>query len=166
MNKNRIVNAKKNFVPAIGFILLSQIAGIVGSIFTTPAIDSWYRFLEKPVFSPPNWLFAPVWIILYTMMGFAAFLVWKKAKKVKKAKTQLNVFYVHLVLNSLWSIVFFGTKNLGLAFGIIVILWFMIAFLVYKFYEINKRTIFLLFPYLLWVSFALVLNYTVWILNR
>lgn len=146
-------------------ILLSQLAGAIGSFFTTSAISGWYVTLAKPSFNPPNWLFGPVWITLYTLMGIALYLVWRKGMNVQKVSFAVKLFLIHLVFNSLWSIVFFGMKNLSLAFGVIVILWSMIAYLIKLFSEIDKRASYLLIPYLLWVSFASALNFAIWQLN-
>lgn len=146
-------------------ILISQSAGLIGSVATSPSIPTWYASLAKPSFNPPNWLFGPVWIILYTLMGIALYLVWVKGYKKKNIKYAVNLFLIHLVVNSLWSIVFFGLHNLGLALVIIIGLWLMIAYLIKLFYKIDKWAAYLLFPYLLWVSFATLLNFSIWQLN-
>jgi len=146
-------------------VLICQSAGIIGSLFTTPAISAWYVYLEKPNFSPPSWLFGPVWITLYTMMGISLYLIWQKKEDVKGAWSAIIFFVVHLLINSLWSIVFFGQKSVGGALVVIVILWLMIVTLIFVFYRINKIAGYLLAPYLLWVSFAAVLNYSIWRLN-
>ena len=146
-------------------ILLSQLAGIIGSLATTPAIPGWYAHLNKPFFNPPNWIFGPVWISLYTLMGISLYLIWIKNGKKKKYSNIIAFFLTHLVFNSLWSIIFFGMKNLGLAFLVILILWTMIFTLIKKFKKINKIAAYLLFPYLAWVSFATLLNFAIWQLN-
>lgn len=148
-----------------GSILLCQMAGIIGSLATTSAIPTWYATLIKPEFSPPNWLFGPVWITLYTMMGIAFYLIFAKGLKKKKVKMASIVFLVHLALNTMWSLVFFGLKDIGLAFLIIFVLWLMIAWLIKLFFAIDKRASFLLIPYYAWVSFALILNFAIWQLN-
>lgn len=148
----------------VSSILLSQAAGIIGSLATTPAIPTWYATLNKPFFNPPNWLFGPVWLTLYTMMGIALYLIWRK-KPTQKTKFARNLFLVHLGVNTLWSLVFFGLKNLSLASVVIVLLWLMIATLIKLFCPIDKRATWLLFPYLLWVTFASLLNYSIWKLN-
>ena len=152
-------------IPAAVFILLSQLAGIVGSFFTVSALADWYAFLNKPAFNPPDWIFGPVWVTLYTMMGLAAYLVWLKRDEQSIARPALIFFAVHLLFNSLWSIIFFGLQNLWLAFGEIMILWIMIAVLIKLFYRIDKRSAYLMLPYLLWVSFAMLLNFSLWQLN-
>jgi len=156
---------KRNIFLAVISILIAQLAGAVGSIFTTSSIKNWYVFLEKPVFAPPNWLFAPAWITLYTLMGIAAFLVWQKTEDLRLRNSALNLYAIHLVLNALWSVIFFGFRNPGLAFIEIVVLWIFILIITLKFFKIRKAAGFLFVPYLLWVSFASVLNYFVWYLN-
>lgn len=153
------------YLQIIFFIAISQLAGIIGSVFTSSAIPTWYASINKPVFNPPGWIFAPVWIILYTLMGIAAYLVYVKREDFSLAKTALILFFVHLVFNALWSILFFGLNNPGLAFVEIIILWLMILALIIIFYRIDQRASYLLIPYLLWVSFASVLNFAIWRLN-
>ena len=148
---------------SIGFC---QCAGAIGSIFTMPSIASWYAFLAKPFFTPPNWLFGPVWITLYTLMGVALFLVWKKAKPSALREKALKVFAVQLVLNTLWSIVFFGAHRLWSGFLVIVFLWAFILWSILLFYKIDKRAAWLLVPYLAsWVTIATLLNLGVALLN-
>lgn len=156
---------KINYQKLIISLLLCLGAGFLGSLFTTPAIDTWYATLLKPFFNPPNWIFAPVWTTLFILMGIALYLIWQKGLKNKKAKVAVGFFIVHLGFNSLWSIIFFGLHNPGLAFIDIVLLWLMIVFLIYYFYGLNKLAAWLLMPYLLWVSFATILNYSIWLLN-
>jgi benzodiazapine receptor len=146
-------------------VLICQGAGLIGSLFTTPAIPSWYTGLAKPVFSPPNWLFAPVWLSLYTLMGCAAYLIWNEGIAKKKVKTALIFFSIQLTLNSLWSVIFFGLRLPQAAFGGIIILWFFIFLTLLRFYKISKVAGLLLLPYILWVSFAAILNLTIAILN-
>jgi len=146
-------------------LILPQLAGVVGSFFTVSAIPTWYAGLIKPDFSPPNWLFAPVWVILYLMMGVAVYLIWQQLDKVKTAKNFLAVFWIHLFFNATWSIIFFGLQNPGIAFVNIIIIWLFILALLIKGWVIDKRAAYLLIPYFLWVSFASVLNYFIWYLN-
>lgn len=146
-------------------LLLCLSAGTIGSVFTTPAINSWYADLIKPSFNPPNWLFGPVWTGLYILMGISLFLIWRKDLKKKNVRFAFWLFIMHLALNTLWSVIFFGAKNVTLAMFDIFILWLMIAALIYCFYEIDKKAAWLLVPYFFWVSFATLLNYSIWILN-
>ena len=155
---------KKIIIPIL-FILVSQVAGLIGSYFTSPAIPNWYASLNKPIFNPPSWIFGPAWILLYTLMGIAAYLVWKKWKKVQIAQLAVSLFFIHLVFNSLWSIFFFGLQNPELAFYLIIILWIMILALILIFKKVDKRAAWLMIPYLLWVSFATILNFSIWQLN-
>ena len=146
-------------------IVACQCAGLVGSLFTAPAIPTWYAALEKPAFTPPNWLFAPAWVTLYLLMGIAAFLVWRKGFGQDGIKSALVVFLAQLVLNALWSVVFFGLKSPVAGAVVIVILWVAILFTIYRFSRISRAAAWLLLPYILWVSFAAVLNLSIWVLN-
>lgn len=146
-------------------IVLCLLAGLVGSIFTAPAIGSWYAGIEKPLFNPPNWLFAPVWTILFLLMGISLYVVWSKGLQKKGVKLALGAFCVQLVLNALWSFLFFGLQNPFLAFIEILLLWLAILATIILFYKISKKAALLLVPYILWVSFAVLLNYSIWLLN-
>ena len=139
---------------SVGICLL---AGGVGAIFTTQAIPTWYATLNKPILSPPNWVFAPVWTTLYILMGISLYLVWKK-----KIPT---IFWIQLVLNAAWSIIFFGWHNPLLALVDIVALWIAIVLTIKSFYKISKLSAYLLYPYLAWVSFAAILNLAIVFLN-
>ena len=140
-------------------------AGAIGSIFTRQAIPTWYATLEKPAFNPPNWLFAPVWTLLYIMMGVAAFLVWRKGLENKQVRIALIIFLVQLVLNTLWSVAFFGLQSPAYGLVVIELLWLAILFTAFSFYRISRVASVLLWPYLLWVTFAAVLNSSIWLLN-
>ena len=150
----------------IGFIVLAQLAGVIGSVFTAGSVDTWYPTLQKPDFTPPGWLFAPVWITLYTLMGISAFLVWRKGWEYTQVKSALRVFFFQLVLNALWSILFFGLHWMFWAFVEIIILWLAILWMIRKFHKVSRIAAYLQIPYLLWVTFAAVLNLSLWILNR
>lgn len=154
----------KKILTYIGFILLCQLTGIIGSLFTTPAIPGWYAQLIKPSFSPPNWLFGPVWTTLYTLMGISVSIIWFSQKNPSRKKA-LKVFFIQLALNSLWSILFFGLKNPTLAFAEIIILWGFILYIIILFGKINKKASYLLIPYILWVTLASILNLAIAILN-
>jgi len=154
-----------NYKRLIISLALPQLAGIVGSLFTTSAIPTWYATLQRPSFSPPNWIFGPAWITLYILMGISVYLIWQRIEKNKIAKSALWMFWVHLFFNASWSIIFFGLQNPGLAFVNIIIIWLLIIALMIKFWKINRWASYLLIPYLLWVSFASVLNYFIWYLN-
>jgi len=145
-------------------IVIAQIAGFLGSIFTTSSINSWYNTLNKPSWNPPNWIFAPVWTTLFTFMGIASYLIWQN-KKNPFSKKALDLYSIHLILNILWSVFFFGLKNPLLALVEIVFLWLIILILIFKFYKINKTAAYLMIPYLAWVSFATILNASIVFLN-
>lgn len=146
-------------------IILCQLAGVIGTIFTSPAIDGWYIELVKPAINPPGWVFGPVWTILYILMGIAAFLVWKKGIHRKDVKIALGIFGLQLVLNTLWSILFFGLQSPFAALVEITFLWLAIVATILAFTKISKVAAWLMTPYLLWVSFALYLNYLIWSIN-
>ncbi len=155
----------KDWLELAGFVVLSQGAGIVGSLFTAPSIDGWYAQLLRPELAPPNWVFAPVWTTLFFLMGVAAFLVWRKRRRHKGVWIALGIFVFQLVLNTLWSIIFFGLRNPGGAFIEILFLWVAIAVTIGMFAKISKPAALLLVPYIAWVSFAAYLNYMIWVLN-
>lgn len=146
-------------------IAVSQGAGLLGSLFTFEAIPTWYATLTRPALSPPNWVFGPVWTTLFFLMGISAFLVWQKGLKRKDVRIALGIFLVQLVLNTLWSIIFFGWQHLGLACIEITLLWLAILFTIKSFWSISKPAAWLLIPYLLWVSFASYLTFAFWMLN-
>lgn len=157
--------ASNSFLKLITAILVSELAGIIGSIFTVSAIPTWYMTLAKPALNPPSSVFGPVWITLYVFIGIAAFLVWKKGLDRKDVRKALAVFGVQLVLNTLWSIIFFGLRSPFWAFIEIMLMWLAIIWTMILFYRISKPATWLLVPYILWVSFAAYLNYSIWVLN-
>lgn len=138
----------------------------MGTVFTVSSIENWYNLLNQPSFRPPNWLFGPVWTILYTLMGISLYLIWSKGIKKKEVRSALKLFGVHLILNAGWSIVFFGLHNIFLSLINIIVLWILIILVIVKFYKIDKRASLILLPYLVWVSFAVILNYSIYLLNR
>jgi len=146
-------------------IVLCQLAGFVGSLFTTPAIPTWYSTLQKPAFTPPNWLFGPVWTTLFLLMGIALFLVWRKGLHTEWVGVALTVFTIQLVLNVLWSALFFGMRSPLAGFIEILILWIAICVTLLAFWRVSPLAGALLIPYIVWVSFAAVLNLYLWRLN-
>lgn len=154
-----------NIAKLVISIGLCELAGVVGSIFTVSAIPQWYAGLIKPALSPPAWIFAPAWITLYALMGLAVFWVWRVGAENKKVRKALIIFDAQLFLNVLWSIIFFGLKSPGGALIDIIVLWFLIVATIIAFAKISKSTVWLLAPYLVWVSFAVYLNYSIWALN-
>jgi tryptophan-rich sensory protein len=155
----------KSFSRLAFAILLCEFAGIVGSFFTMPAIPAWYASLNKPFFSPPNWLFGPVWTTLFALMGISLFLVWQKGLQNKAVNVAVSVFGLQLILNIFWSVLFFGLQNPSLALIEIIALWAAIAFTIKKFYPISRKAAYLLVPYIAWVSIAALLNAAIWLLN-
>jgi len=147
-------------------IVVCELAGFIGSMATTPSIPGWYAGLAKPPFNPPNWVFAPVWTTLYALMGLAAYLVYEKGPRRNEVRKALLVFAVQLVLNVLWSVTFFGAQMIFGAVIVIVLLWAMILASMWLFSRVSKAAAYLLVPYILWVSFAAVLNISLYILNR
>lgn len=139
-------------------------AGLLGMIFTTPAIPGWYAGLLKPSFNPPNWIFAPVWNLLYTMMAAALFIV-SGTKASHERSWALYTFAVQLILNAVWSVVFFGAHSPLGGLVVIVLLWLAILLTILRFKPISGLAAWLLVPYLLWVSFASLLNFFLWRLN-
>ncbi len=139
-------------------------AGVLGSFFTVSSIPTWYVTLNKPIFSPPNWVFGPVWTILYVLMGISLYLILSTKEKVNRQKAVIT-FAIQLILNATWSIIFFGLKNPTLALVNIVALWVAIILTIKAFYKINKLAAYLLIPYLLWVTFASSLNLMIVLLN-
>ena len=154
----------KNLWKLALIVLISQGVGILGSYFTVSQIPTWYAFLQKPSFSPPNYIFAPVWTTLYFLMGLSLFLVLEE--KLKKHRNKIIIlFAIQLLLNFTWSFVFFGLHNPVLAFINITMLWGSIILLIYEFWKYSKSASLLLVPYLLWVSFASILNLFIIVLN-
>jgi tryptophan-rich sensory protein len=146
-------------------IIICQLAGIIGAIFTNKSIPTWYASLKKPAFNPPAWLFGPVWTALFLLMGIALFLIWQKGINFEGVKRALIVFSAQLIFNILWSILFFGLRSPLAAFIAIIILWILILLTIVLFYPIAKTAGLLLLTYLLWVSFASILNFSLWRLN-
>ena len=150
----------------VGRLLISivacEAAGVVGSVFTISAIPIWYAALQKPWFTPPNWLFAPVWLTLYFLMGVTLYLLWGKRQQAGAA---LAAFVIQLILNVAWSVVFFGAHELFYGFVIIATLWAMILVTLALSYRVSRGAAALLLPYMLWVTIASALNYYVWVLN-
>ncbi len=150
-------------------LALPQLAGLFGAVFTSSAIPTWYAAINRPSLSPPNWIFGPVWTTLFILMGIAFYLVWTKWAVLPWTKRQkrlaLVLFGAQLVLNTLWSIIFFGLQSPGGALIEIVFLWLAIAATIITFAKISRPAAWLLVPYIAWVSFASYLNYAIWTLN-
>jgi benzodiazapine receptor len=155
-----------DIVKLIVSIVVCQGAGVIGAIFTTPAIPTWYAGLKKPAFTPPNSVFGPVWVTLYLLMGVAVFLVWREGLGQQGVTTAFILFWVQLVLNVLWSVIFFGFKSLLGGMVVILLLWVAILANIVVFFGVSSIAGGLLIPYIIWVSIAANLNAQVWILNR
>ena len=149
----------------IASIVICQLTGILGSFFTRSSVDTWYKILQKPFFTPPSWVFAPVWIILYMAMGFSLFLIWDRGLNKPRVRNALSLFLLQLIINSSWSIAFFGMQNISLSVFIIIVLWIAIFWTIMKFYKISKLAALILMPYIFWVSFAAILNTAILFLN-
>lgn len=154
-----------HFFKLVAAIVVSELAGVIGSFFTVSAVPAWYAGLVKPALNPPSWVFGPAWTTLYALMGISAFLIWKNGWGRKDVRTALGVFGVQLFLNAIWSIIFFGIQSPGWALVDIAALWLAIVWTMLVFYKISKPAASILVPYLLWVSFASYLNYSILALN-
>ena len=149
---------------AISFVACFATAAI-GSLATSTSVETWYADLHKPSWNPPSWIFAPVWTTLYLMMSIAAWLVWKNSR-LEDSRLALGFFALQLVLNALWSILFFGLHQPGWALVEIILLWGSIVITMVLFCRHSWLSALLLLPYLLWVTFASALNFALWSLNR
>jgi tryptophan-rich sensory protein len=143
------------------FLIVVFSVSVIGGLFTASSVGTWYEGLAKPSWRPPNWLFGPVWTILYAMMAVSAWLVWKKAG----FGSALLMFAAQLLINGIWSPVFFGAQSLGGGLVVIVALWFAIVGTIAMFWPVSLAAALLLLPYLAWVSFATVLNAAIWRMN-
>jgi translocator protein len=156
---------KVNFFRLIACIVLPLAIGFVGSIFTQRSItDGWYGSLQQPSFNPPNYLFGPVWTVLYILMGISLYMVWQKVPG-KRRENALGIFGLQLLLNFLWSVFFFYFRDIEIALIDIIALWISIVAMIVLFYRVKPGAAYLNIPYLLWVSFALVLNTAYYVLN-
>ena len=158
-------------------LIIPFMAAAIGVRATSESVNTWYKTLRKPTWNPPPWIFGPVWTVLYTMMGIASWLVWRSGHEAKQgaiaepSKQQavnraLVLYGVHLVFNTLWTLIFFGQRNIKWALVEIVVLWGLIASTLTGFYRIKPAAGWLLVPYLLWSTFATILNATIWQMNR
>ncbi|MCE5214586.1 MAG: tryptophan-rich sensory protein [Methanobacterium sp.] len=146
-------------------ILIVFFAGAVGTVYTLPEITGWYASLPKPSWTPPNWAFGPIWSSLYVLMGISLFLIWREGLGRKDVKIAVLVFAAQLVINVIWSLVFFGGHNLFGGLILVIILWISILINIIVFYRIYKPAGLILLPYLIWVTIASYLNYSVYLLN-
>lgn len=146
-------------------VAIPLVVGGISGYFTVSGVESWYLTLQKPSWNPPNWIFGPVWTTLYVMMGIALFLVWKEDTSSELKAIAVILFAVQLLLNFFWSFIFFKLEQPGWAFAEILVLWLMLLACIFAFGQVNKTAAWLLVPYISWVSFATILNGTIWKLN-
>jgi translocator protein len=156
---------KSNILKLSTSLILPLAIGAIAGIFTSKAIPTWYETLNQPSFNPPNWVFGPVWTTLYFLMGISLFLIWKQ-NKGKDRNRAILVFMIQLILNFGWSFIFFYFHQLGLALVEILLLWLSIFLMILIFYRIRPLAAFINIPYLLWVTFATILNAAYYFLNR
>lgn len=157
-----------NFIKCLLSVIICELVGIAGSFLTSSTVSSnWYLELQKPFWQPSGWVFAPVWTALYILMGVALFLVCREAPKNEPRKVRLAVtlFFIQLILNFFWSIIFFNQRSLGGAFIEIIFLWIAIILTIIAFYKISRAAAWIMVPYILWVSFAAFLNFTIYSIN-
>lgn len=146
-------------------IFICILVELLSSFTTQTSVNTWYKTIIKPDFTPPNWLFAPVWTILYLLMGFS----WGRINKIAKNQELITVnvaFIIQLLLNFSWSFIYFGANKIGIAFVDIILLWIFIIINIYFFYKIDRIASLLLLPYLFWTSYAVILNGAIWHLNK
>lgn len=167
-----------NIRALVAFMLLAHAAGFAGSAFIIPSVQGWYPTLVQPFYSPPAWVFLPVWLVLYTLIGIAGYLVWEKGygiqkklkggwknEKARPAEWALGIYAIQLIETVIWCYVFFSLHSLFYGLVVIIFLWVSIVLAMACFWLIDRRAAYLLAPYLIWVSFAMVLNYEAWRLN-
>ena len=146
-------------------VLICESVGVAGSLFTVVSLSSWYNALNKPFFAPPNWMFAPLWVILYFLMGIAGYLIWKSVKSNPKARIALILFTLQLMLNFSWTAIFFGQRLAVGGLVVISMLWVVLLATIIAFYRVAWRPAVLLMPYFIWVIFAMVVNIYIVLLN-
>ena len=166
---------RKSYFTLILSISIPLLVGFLGSLFTTPKINTWYAGLSKPPFNPPNWIFGPVWTLLFILMGISLYLIWsfefssKNAQKRLKfhltKKIALSIYFIQIVFNVLWSVFFFGFESPLLGGVVIVFLLGLIGTNIFYFFKLRPLAAYLLIPYILWVGFATILNFSILALN-
>jgi len=154
-----------NTVKLVIALALPLLVGFTSGMFTMEGVKTWYLTINRPTWNPPNWVFAPVWTTLYILMGIALFLVWKSDSSAELKKIAIALFIVQLFLNFCWSLIFFKWQQPGWAVVELAALWITILLTIFAFAQVNKTAAWLLVPYISWVSFAGILNYTIWRLN-
>ena len=139
--------------------------GATSGFFTVTGVESWYQSINKPLWNPPDWIFGPVWTTLYILMGIALYLVWNSDTSSALKRTAITLFSIQLIFNFFWSFIFFNQQQIGWALVEIIMMWIAILLTIFSFAKISTAAAWLLVPYICWVSFATVLNYTIWNLN-
>jgi tryptophan-rich sensory protein len=157
--------SKSQFLKLLSSIALPLGLGATAGLFTAEAVPEWYATLNRPSFNPPNWLFGPVWTTLYLLMGISLFLIWKQSAS-KERNLAIFVFLLQIALNFFWSFIFFYYNLIGFALFEIIVLWISIASMLVLFYKIKPLAAYINIPYLLWVTFATILNVSYYLLNR
>jgi benzodiazapine receptor len=158
-------NTIQSYPKLAAAILFCLIIGSIGSLVTITGSGSWYSALQKPFFAPPNWVFAPVWITLFVLMGIALYLIWESGTERREVKIALGIFGVQFALNVIWSFLFFGLESPILGLVDILLLWVMIVMTIRAFYRVKKSAAYLLIPYIVWVTIASALNGAIYLLN-
>ena len=155
---------RESWVSLVPFVVVCFAAAGIGSLFTATSVKTWYTQLSKPEWTPPNWIFGPVWTTLYLLMAISAWQVWRSTTS-SAGRFPLTLFAMQLLLNSLWSVVFFGLRQVGAAFAEVLLLWMMVVATTVAFLPISLLAAWLLIPYLAWVFFASYLNFRIWQMN-
>ena len=153
--------AKNKYLSLVLFLIITFAASAIGSFTTSAFKEPWYSQIILPTFNPPSWVFGPVWTTLYVFMSIA---IWK-AWRITKDEKLLKIYFIHLFFNAIWSIIFFGFHNIGLALINLIIILSFIILLMKIYYNINKTSFYLMIPYLIWSSYALILNTSIFLLN-
>jgi benzodiazapine receptor len=155
---------RESWLSLLPFVVVCLAVAGIGALFTNSSVKTWYPQLHRPEWTPPNWIFGPVWTTLYLMMAFSAWLIWR-GSSWSAARFALLLFAIQLVLNMLWSAVFFGMRRIGAAFAEILLLWMMIIATTVAFYSLSLLAAWLLIPYIAWVGLASYLNFRIWQMN-
>jgi tryptophan-rich sensory protein len=156
---------RSNIIKAINSIAFTVGLGAASGYVTVREIPTWYATLNKPSFNPPNFLFGPVWTILYILMGISVYLIWKQAPSPQRKKA-INLYLIQFAFNLAWSFIFFNKHQIFLALIDIIAMWFCILLTIFAFSKFSKLAAWLLVPYISWVSFAAILNTAIWVLNK
>lgn len=155
----------KNIFKLLASLVICQLAGVSGLFFSRSSISSWYIFLKKPFFTPPAWVFAPAWILLYLLMAVSAYIIWSHEEDAPRRTNAMAVFILQLAMNAAWSPVFFGLRSPASGLAVIIILWVLILVTILEFFKLSKTAGYLLLPYIVWVSFAALLNASIVFIN-